>query len=261
MTRQNTSRRSADELEILGSESACSYLPNRSSRMIYRIALSLTVARYEELLSRGWRRFGRTLFRPQCDGCVECRSLRVDIAEFRPTKSQRRARKRNAHFDLTVGPVMVTDEHVALYNVYHRDMHERRQWPMREITAEDYHESFVDGDFPFAREFQYRLLGELVALGVVDMTGNVMSSIYFIHHPSIRDLAPGTMSILRELEEGRQTGHSLLYMGYYIRECGSMNYKSRFSPHQLLAEYVPDEVEPNWIFPAQTEAAFRPNLS
>lgn len=259
MTRENSSRRAADEIELLGSECACSYLPNRNSRMIYRIALSLTGARYEQLLSRGWRRFGRTLFRPQCEGCVECRSLRLDIAGFTPTKSQRRTRKRNALIDLTVGPVTVTDEHVALYNAYHRDMHVRRHWPMSEITAEDYHESFVDGSFPFAREFQYRLHGKLVGLGIVDMTGNVMSSIYFIHDPSIRKLSPGTMSILHEVEEGRRTGHSLLYMGYYVRDCGSMNYKNRFVPHQLLAEYVPDEVQPDWRMPAVADADGHPS--
>jgi leucyl-tRNA---protein transferase len=151
-----------------------------------------------------------------------------------------------------VGPVTVTEEHVELYNAYHRDMHDRRQWPIREITKEDYHESFVDGGFPFAREFQYRLHGKLVALGVVDMTGNVMSSIYFIHDPSIRDQAPGTMSILREIDEGRRTGHQRLYMGYYIRDCGSMNYKNRFAPHELLAEYVQDDIAPNWIPPDST---------
>ena len=220
--------------------------------MIYRIALSLTSARYEELLSRGWRRFGRTLFRPQCAACVECQSLRIDIAAFKPTKSQRQARNRNAAIELSVGPVTVSEEHVALYNAYHRDMHERRQWPVRQITAEDYHESFVDGNFPFAREFQYRLHGELVAVGIVDMTGTVMSSIYFIHAPAIRQQSPGTMSVLREVEEGRQTGHRLLYMGYYIRDCGSMSYKKRFAPHQLLADYVPDDVEPDWVFPGAT---------
>ncbi|MCP4508343.1 MAG: hypothetical protein GY826_18370, partial [Fuerstiella sp.] len=82
MTEEHSSRPATDEIEIIGSESACSYLPNRSSQMIFRIALSLTSTRYEELLSRGWRRFGRTLFRPQCSGCVQC------MPTFLPTNSQ-----------------------------------------------------------------------------------------------------------------------------------------------------------------------------
>ncbi|MCA9051472.1 MAG: hypothetical protein KDA89_22190, partial [Planctomycetaceae bacterium] len=86
----------------------------------------------------------------------------------------------------------------------------------------------------------------LMALGIVDMTGTVMSSVYFIHHPDIRDDAPGTMSVLKEIETGRQTGHRWLYMGYYIRDCGSMNYKNRFHPHQLLRTWVDDNESPPW---------------
>ncbi|MGV2335983.1 MAG UNVERIFIED_CONTAM: arginyl-tRNA--protein transferase [Planctomycetaceae bacterium] len=58
-------------------------------------------------------------------------------------------------------------------------MHERRQWPLRTIETREYSEAFLDGDFSFAREFQYRLDGKLIALGLVDMTPNTLSSVYF----------------------------------------------------------------------------------
>ncbi|MEQ9410188.1 MAG: arginyltransferase [Fuerstiella sp.] len=235
-----------NELEILGSESDCSYLAGRRSRMHYRLALSLSASRYEHLLERGWRRFGRTLFRPICGTCRECRGLRIDIAAFRPSKSQRRARNRNAELQLTVQAPTVTDEHIALYNAYHRDMSRRRDWPYHEMTRDHYEESFLDGEFSFSREFQYRLNDRLVALGIVDMTGQAMSSIYFIHDPSLRDQSPGTMSVLREVEVGQKTGHRWLYMGYYIRDCPSMNYKNRFQPHQILNNYVADDEPAVW---------------
>lgn len=237
----------SDELDLTGGVSPCSYLADRQSQMQYRIAMSLSTARYEHLLERGWRRFGRTLFRPICSSCRECRSLRVDIASFQPTKSQRRAARRNANVLLSVREPTVSDEHIRLYNDYHLDMHHRRQWPYREITRDQYFESFLDGRFPFSREFQYRLNGELIALGIVDMTGNVMSSIYFIHLPELRNSALGTMSVLREIEQGQLTGHQWLYMGYYIRDCGSMNYKNRYHPHQLLAAYTADGERAEWL--------------
>ncbi len=214
--------------------------------MQYRYAMSLTNARYEHLLERGWRRFGRTMFRPACRSCSECRSLRVNINQFRPSKSQRRARNRNTNLTLQIQPPTITAEHINLYNAYHLDMHERRGWPYREIDEDQYFESFIDGEFAFSREFQYRRNDELVALGIVDMTGYVMSSIYFVHSPDIRSDAPGTMSVLREIEAGRQSNHAWLYMGYYIRDCGSMNYKNRFEPYQILQSYVPDNVVANW---------------
>ena len=42
----------------------------------------------------------------------------------------------------------ITDEHIQLYNAYHLDMHQRRQWPFREITQDQYFESFIEGRFP-----------------------------------------------------------------------------------------------------------------
>lgn len=237
---------SSDEIAIPGSPSECSYLPGQTACMEYRIARSLTTARYEHLLERGWRRFGTTLFRPKCPSCRECVGLRINITDFKATKSQRRAFNKCDDLTLHVNAPSVTQEHIDLYNLYHQDMHQRRNWRLNETTVSDYFQSFVAGHFPFSREFQYRRNGKLVALGNVDVTGNVMSSIYFIHHPEIRDESPGTVSVLRELEFGRQTGHKWLYMGYYIRDCGSMNYKNRFRPHQLLKEFVPDEALSPW---------------
>lgn len=237
------------ELEIEGSEAPCSYLPGQTARMVYRIAYDLSETRYEQLLSRGWRRFGRTLFRPVCSACRECRSLRLCVPRFTPNKNQRRTFTRNAGLTLTVQKPSVTQEHVELYNRYHLDMHHRRHWPFREITKDQYCESFLEGQFPFAREFQYRNNGRLVALGLVDVTISAMSSIYFFHDPENRSDGLGTYSIQKEIEFGNQHGLQWLYMGYYIRECDSMNYKNRFRPHQFLREYVADEEQPEWEFP------------
>lgn len=237
------------ELEIEGSDSPCSYLPGQTARMIYRLAYRLPESRYEQLLSRGWRRFGRTLFRPVCAACAACQSLRVIIPEFLPSKSQRRCDARNSDVTLTIGRPSVSSEHISLYNRFHEDMHHRRQWPFREITEDHYEDSFVDGNFSFAREFQYRSEGRLIGLGLVDMTASVMSSIYFFHDPDWRDAALGTYSLLREIRDGQENGRQWLYMGFYIRDCGSMNYKNRFRPHQILQQYVSDTEAPDWRIP------------
>lgn len=234
------------ELEIEGSVSPCSYLPGQTARMVYRIAYDLTETRYEQLLSRGWRRFGRTLFRPMCAACQECRSLRVCIPEFAPNKNQRRCMTRNTALTLTIQKPTLSDEHISLYNRYHLDMHDRRQWPFRATTEDQYAESFLEGHYSFSREFQYRDNGRLVGLGLVDVTSSAMSSIYFFHDPDYRDAGIGTYSIQREIEFGRANNRSWLYMGYYIRECASMNYKNRFRPNELLQSFVADDEEPIW---------------
>ena len=140
----------------------------------------------------------------------------------------------------------MSNEHISLYNHFHLDMHHRRQWPCREITKDQYRESFLEGHFEFAREFQFRDKGQLIGLGLVDVTASVMSSIYFFYNPEYRDCGLGTFSIQKEIEDGRTNRRSWLYMGYYIRDCGSMNYKNRFRPHEILQSYVADDEMPVW---------------
>lgn len=252
MARAEITQEDASEINFDGTASVCSYLPAQRSRMTYRLALKLSERRYESLLARGWRRFGRTIFRPICASCRACQSLRVIIPEFRPTKSQRRACQRNSALSLSIGRPTVTDEHLDLYNRYHEDMHHRRDWPFRRITPSQYIESFIDGNFPFAREFQYRDKGRLVGLGLVDMTAHAMSSVYFYHDPDLRNQSVGTYSVQQEIAEGLRTSRQWLYLGFYIRDCISMNYKNRFGPHQILQQFVADHEEPDWRLPAES---------
>lgn len=156
---------------------------------------------------------------------------------------------RNSAIELTVQEPTISDEHISLYNSYHADMHHRRQWPHRVTTHDQYEESFLEGHFSFSREFQYRDQGRLVGLGLVDVTAAAMSSIYFFHDPEYREAGLGTYSIQKEIEFGRTQGRASLYMGYYIRDCASMNYKNRFEPNQLLQSYAPDDEDPAWGSP------------
>jgi arginyl-tRNA--protein-N-Asp/Glu arginylyltransferase len=249
-----TQEASRGEMEIDGAAAPCSYLPQQSARMTYRLAQQLSEQRYEQLLERGWRRFGRVLFRPNCPDCNACTGIRVPISTFYPSKSQRRCLKTFADIadlKLTIRNPSLSPEHIQLYNNYHRDMHHRKQWPFRKITADEYAESFLDGQFPFSREFQYRHNGQLVGLSLVDITANSLSSIYFFHDPEWREVGVGTYSILQEIETGRQLAKDWLYLGYYIRDCSSMNYKNNYRPHQLLTTFPNDDQSSLWHSPTQ----------
>ena len=109
-------------------EGECSYLPAETSSLEYRYLIDISAAEFEGMLSRGWRRQGACFFRPACPRCTKCRSLRVDVNAFAPNKSQRRCLKRNEGVRLVVRRPRVTKEHLAVFNAYHADMHERRGW-------------------------------------------------------------------------------------------------------------------------------------
>jgi arginine-tRNA-protein transferase len=224
----------------------CSYVPTETASLAYRVCAGLTATQFRELLRRGWRRHGRHLFRPACPACVKCRSLRVDVTRFRPDRSQRRCLRRNQGTEVLFQRPTVTPDHVRLYNAWHADMSLRRGWPFHPTDEEDYAEAFLPGEWEFAQEMLYVRDGRLIGVSLVDVVDDGLSSAYFYHDPGWRDLGPGTLSILQEIDFCRRTGRTHLYLGYWIAECPSMAYKANFGPHEVLERYVTDDEEPVW---------------
>src|SRR5262249_3847680 len=210
------------------------------------ILAGITERAYQDLLCRGWRRFGEDFFRPACPRCVKCRSLRVNVDEFKPSRSQRRTLQRNSQIRIAVQPPTLTRDHLRLYNVYHADMHGRRAWKRQTITEESYEETFLAGNHSFAREFLYFDGDRLVGVGLVDIVAEALSSVYFFHDPLWRSKALGIFSILQELKFAKELGLRYQYLGYWISECQSMSYKSQYRPHEILQQYPADDEEPTW---------------
>mgnify|MGYP002622663803 FL=1 len=227
----------------------CSYLPAETASLDYRLSLGMPAAILGELLRRGWRRHGCHLFRPACPACVKCRSVRVDVERFAPSKSQRRCRNRNADINVVMQRPTVTHDHVRLYNAWHDDMTDRRKWRRDHTTREEYAQSFLAGHWESAFEMLYYDGPRLVGVGLVDVVEDALSSIYFFHDPAWRPRGPGTFSVLREIEFCRQTSRRWCYLGYWIAECPSMDYKNRFRPCEVLNHYGPDNAEPEWTDP------------
>lgn len=240
-----------DLLRGLTPPRVCSYLPDEESSLEYRLIPSLSREGYNFLLERGWRRQGLSIFRPACAACSECVSLRVDVQNFRPRKSQRKVLRRNADVRVSVQRATISTEHIELFNAWHRDMHTRSGWPYHESAASDYFESFLSRDCDYAMEFRYYRGDRLIGVGLVDELEEAASSVYFYHAPDWRPDSPGTFSALQEIERTRDRGGRWLYLGYRVAGCQSMSYKNRFRPHEILAEYVADEDEPSWIPPEE----------
>ena len=217
--------------------SRCGYLADRDWRLEYRIAVELSSEEYAGWMLRGWRHFGRTLFRPRCQACNACRAIRVDVARFRPDRSQRRASRANANdLRLEVADPSAGVAQLDLYRRYHAHQEQAKQWPSREGEGlDDYHQTFVDNPFP-TREWRYYLEDALVGVGYVDPLPIGPSAITFLHDPAHRDRSLGTYNVLALIEHARALGQPHVYLGYYVAGCSSMMYKSRFRPNQLLGQ-------------------------
>jgi arginine-tRNA-protein transferase len=217
--------------------SQCGYLPDQTWRLEYNLVADLTKAEYLEHMIRGWRRFGTSLFRPRCPGCKACRSIRVLVDQFRPSRTQKRIRKANEGVvQLRIGSPWVTRAKLHLYDRYHAFQSEFKGWPVHPPKdAQAYAESFVDNPFP-TQEWCYYLDNKLIGVGYVDELPGGMSAIYFFYDPALRDRSLGTWNILSIIEVAARRGIPHVYLGYFVAGCQSMEYKTRFAPNQLLGE-------------------------
>jgi arginine-tRNA-protein transferase len=186
---------------------------------------------YHRFMDAGFRRSGRLLYQPACAGCRECRPLRVPVALFRPSRSQRRGWRRNEDLTVTVGEPEATDERYDLYRRYVVD------WHGRASDAEDRQgfESFLYESPVETVEFTYRdASGRLLAVGICDVCSDSLSSVYFYFDPAESRRGLGTYGALREIDAARRMGVPHYYLGYWVEGCGAMQYKAEFRPVELL---------------------------
>lgn len=80
----------------------------------------------------------------------------------------------------------------------------------------------------------YRVDGQLVAIGVLDLLPECVSSVYFLYHESIHKFAPGKLGALHEIALALEDGYRWWYPGFYIHNCPKMRYKIDYSPQYIL---------------------------
>jgi arginine-tRNA-protein transferase len=225
----------------------CSYLPVQSASLEVRAIKEVDPNEYADLLLRGWRRFGWQFFRPACPQCRECRSLRVLAEEFRPTAGQRRVLRKNENVRAELHPLFVVREIVELYNRYQLFMHQHRGWELQRASIASFHDMFLSGPIHLGRQWLYFNKDQLIGVAMMDeVPSQAISLVYFFHDPVWRPQSPGVFSVLTQIEYARSQAMPHAYLGYWIKDCGSMNYKNRFMPYEMLNEYVKEGESPQW---------------
>jgi arginyl-tRNA--protein-N-Asp/Glu arginylyltransferase len=212
----------------------CSYLPGRQSSNRAFWAEQMPPAVYHAFMDAGFRRSGKVVYQPACGGCRRCVSLRVPVATFAASKSQRRCWRHNRDLRVSVGPPAADAERFALYRTYTTQWHDKPA----DAADEDEYDSFVRFlyDSPVATaEYQYRdAAGRLLAVGICDVSDRSLSSVYFYHDPAESRRGLGTFGALYEIEDARRRGIPFYYLGYWVDECRTMSYKASYRPYELL---------------------------
>lgn len=233
------------------SDRRCVYLPVERARQDVRVMVDVSAEEYEELLVRGYRRFGPVYFRPACGDCAECVSLRIPTATFAPTKSQKRAAKACSRFRIEVARPEVDEERLALFARWHAAREDARGWDPSPTDRQSYFQSFAY-PHPCAREIAFydddaEEGRKLVAVGIADETPHAWSAVYFFYEPSYARLSLGVANVFLQVEIARARAIPYVYLGYRVRGCASLTYKSSYRPHELLVGRPDAHEEPIWL--------------
>lgn len=206
----------------------CPYLPGRLARNLTLRAERLPPGVYHAFMDLNFRRMGGFVYRPQCEGCSECRMLRVDAAAFRPSRAQRRCLARNRDLVVKVGVPAVDDERQRLYARYLLARHDGQMDGSAGELRDFLYTSGVD-----TLEVAYRHEGRLVAVGIVDAEPRCWSAVYCYFEPDLPARSLGVLNVLTLVDECRGRGIPHLYLGYFVEGSPRMAYKAGYRPCEV----------------------------
>ena len=191
-------------------------------------AESVTSAQLDMLLADGWRHFGTHFFRYNLgvyeDEIRRVIPLRIRVADFTLSKSQRRISRRNADLNVKIQPIEITDENEALF-----DRHKRRFKSGVPDSIYDFVSTDAANGPTEGLEVSVRDGDKLVAASFFDVGETSISSIYGIFDPNATSRSLGIFTMLKEIEYARDSGKTLYYHGYAYEGESFYDYKKRFS--------------------------------
>jgi arginine-tRNA-protein transferase len=223
----------------LTSPTACPYLPGQTERKVFTHLVGRRARELNDVLTQGGFRRSQTIaYRPACEFCRACVSVRVIAGEFRPTTSMRRVASRNAGLQASIRPSKPTTEHFALFRAYLDARH--GDGGMADMTVLDF-AMMVEDSHVETMLVEYRepspdgaKPGRLVAVCLTDVLSDGLSMVYSFFDPACSSRSPGVMMILDHISRAAAMNLKYLYLGYWVKGSRKMDYKGRFLPQERL---------------------------
>ncbi len=223
---------------FLTAPSACPYLLGREERKLFTHITGRRAGSLHQLLSEhGFRRSQNLVYRPACEGCTACRSVRVIANEFAPNRRFKRIWKRNDDIVGKAIPAEVTREQYDLFTRYLADRHEGGG--MTQMNFTDY--EFMVEDTPVDTllvEYRLGANGPLAAVGLTDRMEDGYSMVYSFFDPALAGRSLGNFMILDHIDRAARDGLDYVYLGYWVEGSPKMEYKAEFSPLQVQTEHA-----------------------
>ncbi|APG63213.1 arginyltransferase [Sphingorhabdus lutea] len=230
---------------FLTSPAACPYLPDRTERKMFTDLSGDHANELNDALGRiGFRRSQNVAYRPSCEGCKACISVRVLANEFRPNATQRKIMRRNDDVVATACKPWSTSEQYNLMRLYLEQRHP--DGGMNDMDDVDFAD-MIEQTTVTSYVIEYRLPshdadgnalphgGELIGACLTDQQGDGLSMIYSFYNPLLTDRSSlGSYIILDHIDRAAKAGLDYVYLGYWVKGSPRMQYKTRYKPMEML---------------------------
>ena len=240
---------------FLTAPAPCPYLDGRTERKVFTHVVGDKARHLNDVLTQGgFRRSQNIAYRPACEGCHACISVRIVVDRFEPTRSMARIIARNRDLAGDDLPAQPTTEQYSLFRHYLDQRH--AQGGMSDMTVLDY-AMMVEDSHVDTRIVEYRLPpedggriarrgGELKAVALTDILSDGLSMVYSFFDAEDEQRSLGTYVILDHIRRARALGLPHVYLGYWVNGSRKMAYKTRFLPQQHLGpggwyDYEPEQ--------------------
>lgn len=220
----------------------CPYLPDRLERKAFTPLIGPRSKGLNDALAKaGFRRSQTISYRPLCDGCNACVSIRIPCSRFRWSKRFRRCLQKNTDLIRDVLPPIATDEMHDLFRRYLDARH--ADGGMADMDATDF-ANMIEETHVETHVVTYRLQhkaadgdeGQLVGAVLVDWLDDGLSLVYAFYDPDLVHRSLGTYMILDHIRALNGGPFPNLYLGYWVEGSKTMDYKRHFQPQEHLTQ-------------------------
>ncbi|KQZ13808.1 MULTISPECIES: arginyltransferase [unclassified Mesorhizobium] len=228
---------------FLTAPSPCPYLEGQFERKVFTHLVGDKASEMNDLLTQGgFRRSQNIAYRPACETCRACVSVRILANDFTPSRNMRRVTQQNSDLVGFMHDAEPSTEQYSLFRAYLDARH--RKGGMSDMTVLDY-AMMVEDTHVDTKVIEYRRRGpdtfvtgkgrgELIAVALTDQMADGLSMVYSYFDPEMEDRSLGTFMILDHIARARAMGLPHVYLGYWVNGSRKMNYKMRFTPQEHL---------------------------
>lgn len=236
----------------LTAPSPCPYLPGREERKVFTHLVGQRAATLNDMLTQGgFRRSQNIAYRPACEGCRSCVSVRVMVDGFVANRSFTRIKRQNDDLVSTEVAPSPSSEQYSLFRRYLDARHP--DGGMADMSVLDY-AMMIEDSHVATTMIEYRFRGpdtaitgsgegQVIATALTDILGDGLSMVYSFFDPGYSDRSLGTFMILDHIHRARRLGLPYVYLGYWVEGSPKMHYKERFRPQQRLGPRGWERVE------------------